>query len=689
MKIAFHDNQLGARGTTVALYDYARHNEEILGNASVILYPAAAPRTEAAVEARFRRRFRCLAYADRAEIEKVVRREGIDAVYWIRFGTREPLPGACRHLVHAVFAHDPHGDRYALVSEWLAGRHAATAPWVPHMIDLPPGGDDLRDRLGIPREAVVIGRYGGHDTFDVPFVHEVVARCARSRPDVYFLFADTDRFAEEHPQIVHLGVLVEPARKAAFIDTCDAMLHARQRGETFGLAVGEFSSRNRPVLTYGGSRERSHIDILGHRGIHYRDAEELAALLGDIRRVVRRRRDWNAYRAFTPARVMARFHEVFLAGLEPPPAAGGGRARAVARVNAAFDVYCINLARHPKRWRRSREEFGRQGLRVERFEGVDGSTLAFDDLVEAGLVREPFDPIERRKAGALGLIATSVALWRKVAEGAEGRWALVCEDDVRFHPGFLDLFEVYWREVPPDAEIVYFGFQYPWSCDPLDESVLSSVSTPVGRHVLRVTRPVNGTHAYAVTARSARRLLDERVPLQSAVDKFPPDRFNVYAFRRPPGTDRATVGDLYVDDQLWEGKHRVSQHGLISTRAEPSTIGHLPYHYLWFARHEREQRNFAEAFDYLMRIKRSPTMYDAATNDFALWHELTVTAFYVDRREGVHAFEELIERSGRAETREGLLRHEHELLDCVEYYRLPGLAASLRGAIARLKAPAG
>jgi len=35
-KIAFHSNQLSIRGTEVALYQYAKYNEEILGNKSVI-----------------------------------------------------------------------------------------------------------------------------------------------------------------------------------------------------------------------------------------------------------------------------------------------------------------------------------------------------------------------------------------------------------------------------------------------------------------------------------------------------------------------------------------------------------------------------------------------------------------------------------------------------------------------------
>jgi GR25 family glycosyltransferase involved in LPS biosynthesis len=355
-------------------------------------------------------------------------------------------------------------------------------------------------------------------------------------------------------------------------------------------------------------------------------------------------------------------------------------------VAATLDIYCINLARHPDRWRCSAAEFDRQGLSATRFEAVDGETVEFADLVRAGIVTEAFDQIERRKRGVLGLICSSVALWREIAARGGDKWALICEDDVRFHPRFLELFAAYWSEVPADADIVYGGFQYPWSCDPYDESVLAQISVPAGRHVVRLTRGVNGTHAYALRARTARRLLSEHLPLSTAVDKFPPERLRLYAFKRPPDTDRALVDDLYVDHELWEGQLQVSQHGLISTRAERSTIRHLPYHYLWFARHERNRQNYSRAFEYLMHIKQNPSLYDAVTNDFALWHELIVTAFYVDRNEGVKAFEELIGRSGTEPTRAGLLEHRDHLLDCVGYYQRPDVAARLRAAIARAEA---
>ena len=40
MKIAFHSNQLGIRGTEVTMYDYAFYNRGLLGNDSIIIAPA-------------------------------------------------------------------------------------------------------------------------------------------------------------------------------------------------------------------------------------------------------------------------------------------------------------------------------------------------------------------------------------------------------------------------------------------------------------------------------------------------------------------------------------------------------------------------------------------------------------------------------------------------------------------------
>ena len=66
--------------------------------------------------------------------------------------------------------------------------------------------------------------------------------------NTYFLFMNTDRF-HYHPKIIYLDPTLDPIEKTKFINTCDAMIHARSNGETFGLAIAEFSLKNKPVIT--------------------------------------------------------------------------------------------------------------------------------------------------------------------------------------------------------------------------------------------------------------------------------------------------------------------------------------------------------------------------------------------------------------------------------------------------------
>eukprot|EP00966_Prymnesium_polylepis_P174272 4032139-Prymnesium_polylepis.1 len=146
----------------------------------------------------------------------------------------------------------------------------ASVAIVPHIVTPAPlSGRDLRGTLNIPEGATVFCRYGGPGTFDIEFAKEAVRQVARSRADVYFLFAGTDPFSDTRANIVHLRAITEDAEKHShrFIRTCDAMLHARRDGESFGMAVAEFSVMNKPVFTYAFAPKggREHLHILGDK----------------------------------------------------------------------------------------------------------------------------------------------------------------------------------------------------------------------------------------------------------------------------------------------------------------------------------------------------------------------------------------------------------------------------------------
>ncbi|HMI96129.1 MAG TPA: hypothetical protein VK479_06410, partial [Micropepsaceae bacterium] len=219
-------------------------------------------------------------------------------------------------LVHAVFgvpAHEVHGAVFAFVSEWLSQfASKGSLPFVPHMVNLPATNEDLRRQLNIPNSALVIASYGGEDCFNVPFVPAAVMEALQKRRDLFFLFMNFPPFLV-HERAIFLPGNPDPEFKTRFINTCDAMIHAQRLGESFGLACGEFSSRQKPVITFGGSYGRSHIQILGDKAILYNTEQELVLILLNLTKQFIGGQTWDNYsEQFAPAPVMEKFKQVFL-----------------------------------------------------------------------------------------------------------------------------------------------------------------------------------------------------------------------------------------------------------------------------------------------------------------------------------------------------------------------------------------
>jgi hypothetical protein len=316
MKIGFHTQTISLRGTEIALYDYAFHNQALLNNKSVIFYKSQS-KVDADVLKKFQAHFHVLTYENYAELIQLAEKEKIDLAYFIKSGNRDgDLIDTVPSVVHAVFPTKPaefHGDRFAFVSQWLAkecSNHAV--PFVPHMIARFSAEGDLRAFLGIPAGSTVLGCYGGSDSFNIAFVHRTILNVLNERKDIYFIFMNIASFAQ-HERLLFLPGSADPDRKSQFINTCDGMIHARGIGETFGLACGEFSIKNKPVLTYAMSPQRSHIEILGDKGIFYRGPRDLKQILLAYTPVIQHTKSWDAYSAaYSPEPVMQQFKSVFL-----------------------------------------------------------------------------------------------------------------------------------------------------------------------------------------------------------------------------------------------------------------------------------------------------------------------------------------------------------------------------------------
>jgi hypothetical protein len=306
---------MSLRGSENALWDYANFNETILGNHSVICHPAELENAENPTFAKWKDRFPLIPYRTKAELSSKLKERGVDILYQIKPGPYDGfiIPGV-KNCIHSMFLSDEfHGDCFAYVSRWasrvMTGREES---FVPHFVPRLEGKESLRQGLGIPIKAKVFGRHGGWDTFNIPFVQEAVVRHARQNPEDHFVFLNTEsiREAENLANIHYLPATVDPVEKAKFLATCDAMLHARWHGETFGLAVGEFAVMGKPVITFAGSRERAHLEMLGGQSLQYRHADELIKILRNFRP---HRTQGTEYERFNdPKIVMELFQKKFL-----------------------------------------------------------------------------------------------------------------------------------------------------------------------------------------------------------------------------------------------------------------------------------------------------------------------------------------------------------------------------------------
>ncbi len=306
MRVAFLLNSLGTRGVETVAWAYAHFNELRLNNESVIVVNTdvggTTPDTAKQFRAFFTDRF-AVHEMPRAAIDHWLRAHKVDVCYVpCPGGPDDFVPASVPTIVHAVFTADhPRGTLHTVVSNWLS---KGQVPVLPNMICLANTTANMREELGIPAHATVFGRHGGYHTFDVPCARKAVVKVAQQRPDIFFVFMHTEPFVFGQPNVIFIPGTQDLEVKRRFINSCDAMLHARLEGETFGCACGEFAVCYKPVLTYAHSHDKAHIDILGHRACLYTSLSDLEPMLLDVPKVDMRD---NGYLRYMPAAVAPLF----------------------------------------------------------------------------------------------------------------------------------------------------------------------------------------------------------------------------------------------------------------------------------------------------------------------------------------------------------------------------------------------
>jgi len=157
-------------------------------------------------------------------------------------------------------------------------------------------------------------------------------------------------------------------------------------------------------------------------------------------------------------------------------------------------AFVINLQKSEDRWKEVEPILQAAGFNnLHRSFGVDASNekqlkQAWDLHGNPG-----FDPVDSEfiaYKGKQGCLLSHAGIWKKMIE-ENMEQALIFEDDVIFHPQFLELAPLYWEHTPDDFDLLYLGAQLDY---------------PSKAHIARV--PVFCTHAMLVTLKGAHKLYD-------------------------------------------------------------------------------------------------------------------------------------------------------------------------------------
>ena len=317
--VAFFVRHFLERGTEIAIYDYAHYNETILNNKSFII--CFSPKKQSSLGFplqrvsydKFKARFPIIEISDINQISTIIQQNNLSFFHTLTHGRQDiyqfenkKIWGKCKTIKHCVFHTDyPESDYYVSIGAHLNQVNNTNVPVIPHIVSLPDVEGNLREQLKIPSDAIVIGRYGASSTFDINLAKEAIKEFVTKDTNTYFLFMNTDVFFE-HPRILYLDKTIDDEYKVKFINTCDAMIHARAAGETFGLSIAEFSIKNKPIITCPCG-DIEHVKILGDKAILYTSKEGLIDIFTNIKIIIHSKVDWNAYKLYTPEYVMNLF----------------------------------------------------------------------------------------------------------------------------------------------------------------------------------------------------------------------------------------------------------------------------------------------------------------------------------------------------------------------------------------------
>jgi hypothetical protein len=328
-RLLFHSDHINDRGVCAAIHEYISCLSD-QGHEIVWAYKKNNPSDSRAAISHYGFQHNLEGY-DVFQTFSLAAEKRFDWAYFAKKGPSDGIQIAkIPNNMHIVFNYyDPHGEKYAYVSEWLAkaaARHTnqfvpmrlrSRVPnpfmkkleFVPYSVDMPKPTESLRSKWKIPEEARICLRYGGEETFDIPWVQEVVKQKVETDSNFYFVGINTRKFMD-HRRALFLPPINNKQDKTNALNSANYFLHARRQGESFGMAIVEAMQVGVPVLSWFRGWDRNHIELLAPESI-YRNRSNLLSKLGNDMNPKTLFSNSLKAEEFRPSRVIDKFKIVF------------------------------------------------------------------------------------------------------------------------------------------------------------------------------------------------------------------------------------------------------------------------------------------------------------------------------------------------------------------------------------------
>ncbi|KAL3156454.1 hypothetical protein ABBQ38_000761 [Trebouxia sp. C0009 RCD-2024] len=263
VRILFHANQCGSRGTDRATFDYALFGELFYDMLSFHVFPAHMEHSlqqRQKLESAFPGRVIAMPTDGRlwtdnntfynSVLTEIVHRFSIHFLYKIEAGWEtDQVLASIPTVVHAVFECGvAHGTAMMAISPSVEAHGGSCGGTVPHMVWMPVCAagsqkENLRQELGVSPDSFVFGYYGGEGSWDAgatAIVREVALQGHNRFAFVFMNFPpDQALLLEGLDNVNFLAATNDIYQVCKFGQTIDLYVHTRLIGETFGLAVAE------------------------------------------------------------------------------------------------------------------------------------------------------------------------------------------------------------------------------------------------------------------------------------------------------------------------------------------------------------------------------------------------------------------------------------------------------------------